>query len=62
MHTYIQLVARYVAQFRSDSRRLLEEMNTGYAEDFGKVFTELIDKYLLDFHQGVSHSREACSS
>jgi hypothetical protein len=36
-----------------DSRQLMEELNTGYDEDFGKTFSELIDKYLADFHQEV---------
>eukprot|EP00624_Nannochloropsis_granulata_P005155 evm.model.NODE_3634_length_32890_cov_30.974672.12 len=48
-----KLVARYAAQFQQDSRQLLEELNTGYDEDFGRTFTELIEKYLSDFHQEV---------
>ncbi len=48
-----KLVGRYTAQFRMDSRQLMEELNTGYDEDFGKTFSELIDKYLADFHQEV---------
>ena len=47
-------MARYAAQFRLDSRQLLEELNqAGLDEDFGKTFSELIDKYLADFHQEV---------
>lgn len=47
-------MARYAAQFRQDSRQLLEELNqAGLDEDFGKTFSELIDKYLADFHQEV---------
>jgi len=48
-----KLVARYASQFQQDSRQLLEELNTGYDEDFGRTFTELIEKYLSDFHQEV---------
>ena len=48
-----KLVARYAAQFQQDSRQLLEELNTGYDDDFGRTFSELIEKYLSDFHQEV---------
>lgn len=48
-----KLVVRYTALFRQDARHLLEELNTGYDEDFGRTFSELIEKYLSDFHQEV---------
>ena len=48
-----QLVSRYAAQFKVDARRLQQEMEGAYDEEFGKTFNELLDKYLTDFTQEV---------
>jgi hypothetical protein len=50
---YAQLVSRYAAQFKVDARRLQQEMEGAYDEEFGKTFNELLDKYLTDFTQEV---------